>query len=131
MLKEYVYSLTLEYEAGGVGKPLLEGMVVRLDFPPRDLGCYIYTIPVDSRPAGATHRVRAWLRSPSPFNSEGDSYGSYVYQRIWSTDEFRIGGFLDFMDIDPKRVIMAAPVKRPSLRISMGESYKLGDAKGF
>lgn len=123
MLKESVYSLTLEYEAGGVGKPLLENMVVRLDFPPRDLGCHIYTIPLDSKPAGATHRIRVWLRSPSPFNSEGDSLGSYVYQRIWSTDEFRIGAYLDFTAIDPKRVILATPVERPSLRVRTSGSY--------
>ncbi|KAF9782249.1 hypothetical protein BJ322DRAFT_206150 [Thelephora terrestris] len=126
LLKETVYSLTLEYEAGGVGKALLENMVVRLDFPPRDLGCHIYTIPLDSKPVGATHRVRVWLRSPSPFNAEGDSYAAYTYQRVWSTDEFRIGGFLDFMDVDPKRVILATPVGRPPLRIRTTESFHPG-----
>ena len=125
-LKETVYSLTLEYEAGGVGKALLENMVVRLDFPPRDLGCHIYTIPLDSKPAGATHRVRVWLRSPSPFNAEGDSYAVYTYQRIWSTDEFRVGGYLDFMDVDPKRVILATPIERPMLRIQTTEFFKPG-----
>lgn len=129
MLKESIYSLTLEYEAGGVGKPLLEDMIVRLDFSPRNLGCYIYTIPLDSKPPGATHRVRVWLRSPSPFNAEGDSFGSYVYQRIWSTDEFRLGGYLDFTAIDPKRVILATPTGRPSLRIRTMDSYKTGDMK--
>ncbi|KAF9777406.1 hypothetical protein BJ322DRAFT_658674 [Thelephora terrestris] len=101
-------------------------MVVRLDFPPRDLGCHIYTIPLDSKPVGATHRVRVWLRSPSPFNAEGDSYAAYTYQRVWSTDEFRIGGFLDFMDVDPKRVILATPVGRPPLRIRTTESFHPG-----
>ena len=125
-LKESVYSLTIEYEAGGVGKPLLENMIVRLDFPPRDLGCHIYSIPLDSKPVGATHRLRIWLRSPSPFNSEGDSFRTYTYQRVWSTDEFRIGGFLDFMDIDQKRVILAAPLERPALRIHTAESFRFG-----
>jgi hypothetical protein len=128
-LKEFVYSLTLEYEAGGVGRSLLEGMIVRLDFPPRDLACHIYTIPLESKPAGATHRLRVWLRSPSPFSAEGDSFHTYTYQRVWSTDEFRIGGFLDFTDIDPRRVILAVPAERPNLRICTTESFKLGRAE--
>jgi len=126
LLKESVYSLTLEYEAGGVGKPLLENLIVRLDFPPRELGCHIYTIPLDSKPVGATHRLRIWLRSPSPFTLDGESYRKYTYQRIWSTDEFRVGGFLNFVDIDPKSVIVAEPGERPNLRISTNEYYKLG-----
>jgi hypothetical protein len=130
MLKETVYSLTLEYEAGGVGKTLLDNMVVRLDFPPRELGCHIYTIPLDSKPSGATHRVRVWLRSPSLFSPAEDSFRAYTYQRIWSTDDFRVGGFLDFMDIDPKRVILATPVERPPLRIRTGETSKLGRIDG-
>lgn len=125
-LKENVYALTLEYEAGGVGKALVENMVVRLDFPPRDLGCHIYTIPLDSKPIGATHRVRVWLRAPSLFDSEEDPHRSYTYQRIWSTDEFRVGGFLDFSDIDPKRVILATPVERPALRVRTTETFQPG-----
>lgn len=101
-------------------------MIVRLDFPPRDLGCHIYAIPLDSKPVGATHRLRVWLRSPSQFSPEGESYRTYTYQRVWSTDDFRVGGFLDFMDIDPKRVVMAAPLERPTLRIHTAESFKLG-----
>ena len=125
-MKQSVYSLTLEYEAGGVGKALLENMIVRLDFPPSELSCHIYTIPLNSRPAGATHRLRVWLRSPSPFTVEEDLHSSYTYQRIWSTDEFRVGGYLDFMDIDPKRVIVATPVERPPLRICTTESHRPG-----
>lgn len=115
--KESVYALTFEYEAGGVGKALLENMIVRLDFPPKELSCHIYTIPLLSKPAGATHRVRVWLKSPSPFSLEEDLHPSYTYQRIWSTDDLRLGGYLDFSDIDPKRVIVAAAVERPPLRI--------------
>ena len=125
-LKQSVYSLTFEYEAGGVGKTVLENMIVRLDFPPSKLGCHIYTIPLISKPAGATHRVRVWLKSPSPFTMEENLHPSYTYQRIWSTDEFRIGGYLDFMDIDPKRVILATPVERPPLRIRTTDSHLPG-----
>lgn len=104
----------------------MEGLVVRLDFPPRELGCHIYTIPLDSKPPGATHRVRIWLRSPSPFNPDDNSIRAYTYQRIWSTDEFRVGAFLDFSEVDPKRVILATPFERPSLRIRTTESFAPG-----
>jgi len=126
-LKETVYSLTFEYEAGGVGKTLLENMIVRLDFPPNELGCHIYTIPLVSKPAGATHRIRVWLKSPSPISMGEDTvYPSYTYQRIWSTDEFRVGGYLNFSDIDPKKVIMAAPVQRPPLRLRTPDPHRPG-----
>ena len=116
-----MYSLTFEYEAGGVGKTLLENVIVRLDFPPQELGCHIYTIPLISKPAGATHRVRVWLKSPSPFNREEDPHHSFTYQRIWSTDEFRVGGYLNFLDVDPKRVVLAAPVENPPIRVRTTE----------
>ena len=125
-LKESVYSLTFEYEAGGVGKALLENMIVRLDFPPQKLSCHIYTIPLVTKPVGATHRVRVWLKTPSPYNTEEDPDRSHTYQRIWSTDEFRVGGYLDFSDIDPRRVILAAPVERPPLRVRTTESFAPG-----
>jgi len=98
-------------------------MVVRLDFPPSELSCHIYAIPLDSKPAGATHRIRVWLRSPSPLSAGEGLLPSYTYQRIWSTDEFRVGGYLDFMDIDPRRVILAAPVERPPLRLRTTEPH--------
>jgi len=104
-------------------------MIVRLDFPPEKLSCHIYTIPLISKPAGATHRIRVWLKSPSPFNAEEDLYPSHTYQRIWSTDEFRVGGYLDFMDIDPSRVVLAAPVEKPPLRLRTTESYRPGPAE--
>lgn len=128
-LKETVYALTFEYEAGGVGKPLLENMIVRLDFPPHELSCSIYTIPLVSKPAGATHRLRVWLRSPAAFSLEEGSHHSYTFQRIWSTDEFRVGGYLDFMDVDPKRVILASLLERPPLRVRTTESYPAGLAE--
>ena len=125
-LEGSIYALALEYEAGGVGKALFENMIVRLDFPPHTLSCHIYTIPLISKPAGATHRVRIWLKTPSPFNTAEDSHRSYTYQRIWSTDEFRVGGFLDFQDIDPKRVILATPLERPPLRLRTTASPRPG-----
>jgi hypothetical protein len=100
-------------------------MIVRLDFPPSELACHIYTIPLASKPAGATHRIRVWLKSPSPLSMEDGLHPSYTYQRIWSTDEFRLGGYLDFLDIDPKRVILAAPIERPPLRVRTTESHRV------
>jgi len=116
-LKESVYSFSLEYEAGGVGRNLFEDLILRLDCPPQHVACHIYTIPLQSRPPGASHRIRVWLKTASMFNSDNDSYQSYIYQRIWSTDDFRIGADLDFREIDG-RVILGQLVARPTLRVA-------------
>ena len=72
------------------------------------------------------HRLRVWLRSPSPFTIEEELHPSSTYQRIWSTDEFGVEGYLNFMNIDPKRVTIATPVERPPLRIYTTESHRPG-----
>jgi len=53
--------------------------------------------------------LRVWLKSPSIFNSDQDPRQCYIYQRVWITDDFRVGGDLDFREID-RRVIMGEPV---------------------
>jgi hypothetical protein len=69
---------------------------------------------VQSLPAGATHRLRIWLRGlvpltndpamshPLPFND------SYIYQRVFQLDDFKIGGRLEFHALGNK-LVMAFP----------------------
>ena len=123
-MKQSVYSLTLEYEAGGVGKALLENMIVRLDFPPGELGCHIYTIPPLSKPAGAMHRLQVWLRSP--FTIEEDLHFLCRCGGSGRPMSSELGGYLDFMDIDPRRITAATPVKRLPLRIRTTEPHRSG-----
>ncbi|KAI0268153.1 hypothetical protein BC834DRAFT_678804 [Gloeopeniophorella convolvens] len=108
------YSLSLEYEGNGIGRVLFNDYILRLDCPPEDLDFVIYTIPVLSTPRGATHRIRVWLRVPTssadsvPSLSSAGPSREYVYQRIWSTDDFKVGSSLDFTALGPK-LIMAVP----------------------
>lgn len=66
-------------------------------------------------PVGATHKLRVWLRSlvpltndpamahPLPFND------SYIFQRIYKLEEFKIGGRLEFGALGHKLVMGFAP----------------------
>jgi hypothetical protein len=108
-----VYSLSLEYDGCGVGRVLFSDLIVTLDCPPEHLTFVLYTIPVTSTPQGATHRIRLWLRAPEEVGptppQEGDPPSSqFIYQRIWSTDAFKVGNSLDFNALGPK-LIMGVP----------------------
>jgi len=109
-----VYSLSLEYDGCGVGRVLFGDVVVGLDCPPEHMDFVIYTIPVSSTPRGATHRIRLWLRAPvqaAPTSSQAAdlSLTKFIYQRIWSTDSFKVGNCLDFSALGPK-LILGAPI---------------------
>ncbi|KAJ8593155.1 hypothetical protein M405DRAFT_731966 [Rhizopogon salebrosus TDB-379] len=104
-----LYSLSLEYEAGGVGRTLFEDRYLRLECEPQIVTFMIYTIPMSSTPTGASHRLRVWLRTPfvslSPASSAISSGESYIYQRIWKSDDFRLGAGLNFEALGPQLVM--------------------------
>ena len=106
-----MYSYSLEYEANGVGETLFTDCKLRLDGNPESLTFLIFTIPSQSIPVGASHKLRVWLRSLVPLASgdptayAGAYKDSYVYQRIWKTDTFKVGGRLDFESLGPKMVM--------------------------
>ncbi|PPQ67596.1 hypothetical protein CVT25_012090 [Psilocybe cyanescens] len=108
--KTYAYSM--EYEANGVGDMLFEDYKLRVDEDPRKITFLIFTIPSNSIPAGASHKVRVWLRSlvPLPTSDPTTSYAlpfndSFIYQRIWKCDNFKMGARLDFGSLGPKMVM--------------------------
>ncbi|KAG0702423.1 hypothetical protein DFH29DRAFT_921502 [Suillus ampliporus] len=105
-----LYSISLEYEAGGAGRTLFEDCYLRLECEPQIVTFMIYTIPVSSTPPGASHRLRFWLRTPfvshSPASSAISQSGeSYIYQRIWKSDDFKLGAGLNFDALGPKLVM--------------------------
>ncbi|KAG1805721.1 uncharacterized protein BJ212DRAFT_1391204 [Suillus subaureus] len=104
-----LYSLSLEYEAGGAGRTLFENHYMRLECEPQIVSFLIYVIPVTSTPAGASHRLRFWLRTPfvsqSPASSTVSQSESYIYQRIWKSDDFKIGAGLNFEALGSKLVM--------------------------
>ncbi|KDQ64201.1 hypothetical protein JAAARDRAFT_27828 [Jaapia argillacea MUCL 33604] len=100
------YKLTLDYKAGGVGRTLFEDLELQLDCDPQEVLFVIYTVPMTSIPPGATHRVRLWLRCPVAASRTSTHAQAYVYQRIWKSDELKVGSELDFSLLG-RNVIMA------------------------
>jgi len=70
--------------------------------------CISSSTPSNSIPAGASHKLRIWIRSVAPLAAANTSaYGlpfndSYIYQRIWKEDSFKIGSRLDFESLGAK-----------------------------
>ncbi|KAJ7194544.1 hypothetical protein GGX14DRAFT_678614 [Mycena pura] len=113
-----LYRYSVEYDAGGVAAPLVDDLRLLVDGDPRRLTFHLYTVPIRSVPAGASHRLRVWLRSPLPRDDDAaaaqaqaqlpGAERSYVYQRLWKSDAFKIGGRLDFEALGPK-LMMGRP----------------------
>ena len=125
--KLYKYSLT--YEANGVGDTLFEDLRLRLDGDPRAVTFLILyaplvkqfvrlliatcsTVQTASVPVGASHKIRVWIRSLVPLTATDPSTSyalpfndSYIYQRIWKCDSFKIGGRLDFESLGSKMIM--------------------------
>jgi len=105
-----VYKYSLEYEANGVGDTLFEDFRLKLDFDPRAITFLIYSTPSNSIPSGASHKLRVWLRSQVHLPADQMTYSlpfndSYIYQRIWKFDGFKIGSRLDFDSLGAKMVM--------------------------
>ncbi|KAJ7827656.1 hypothetical protein B0H14DRAFT_2814010 [Mycena olivaceomarginata] len=65
-----------------------------------------------SVPAGASHRLRVWLKTRRDDLGAGALDDSYVYQRVWKSDAFKIGARLDFEALGP-RIVMGSPARVP------------------
>ncbi|KAJ6515261.1 hypothetical protein C8R45DRAFT_1086481 [Mycena sanguinolenta] len=104
------YRYTMDYVAGGVGNVLMDDLRLRIEGDPRQVTFLVYTVPVRSAPTGASHRVRLWLKTrsdpPTPVSpTQAPAVESYVYQRVWKSDAFKIGARLDFEAIDARLVM--------------------------
>ncbi|KIK03166.1 hypothetical protein K443DRAFT_488309 [Laccaria amethystina LaAM-08-1] len=107
-----LYKYSLEYEAQGVGGVLIDDFRLKLDSDPKTVSFLIYSVPSNSVPTGAAHKLRVWLRSLVPLaaNNPSATYNlpfndSYIYQRVWKTDSFKIGSRLEFETLGPKMVM--------------------------
>ena len=89
---------------------------------------------MESKPPGASHRLRVWLRSlitltsndpntsyPLPFND------SYIYQRLYKSDNLKMGGRLDFASLQNK--VATAFLNGPP-QVIVSEVPKEGNATG-
>ncbi|KAJ7584346.1 hypothetical protein C8J56DRAFT_149924 [Mycena floridula] len=116
LISEDLYKYTLEYDANGVGGVLIEDFRLILHGDPRKATFLIYTVPMQSAPEGASHRVRVWLKTYSSAPVDPTSTfslpfsDSYVYQRIWKSDSFKIGAQLDFGSLANRKMVMGFSV---------------------
>jgi hypothetical protein len=78
----------------------------------RRVAFLVYTVPVRSVPAGASHRLRAWLKTRRDDPSAGALDDSYAYQRVRRSDAFKIGARLNFEALGP-RIGMGCPADAP------------------
>ncbi|KAJ7034139.1 hypothetical protein C8F04DRAFT_1102373 [Mycena alexandri] len=109
-LGDRYFRYTMEYTANGVGKILMNDLRLRVDGDPRRVAFLIYTIPVRSAPAGASHRLRVWLKTRAlppdgAAPSQSPAVDAHVYQRVWKSDAFKIGHRLDFQALGPSLVM--------------------------
>ncbi|KAF6761984.1 hypothetical protein DFP72DRAFT_1041456 [Ephemerocybe angulata] len=130
-----LYKYSLEYEAGGVGGGLFDDLRLKLDVDPRSVTFLIFTVPSNSVPAGASHKLRVWLRTLIPV-SHGDPSAAYVlpfndayvYQRLWKTDDFKVGSNLQFENLGPKMVMGFSLGGPECIRVPVGRGYEGGFA---
>ncbi|KII94658.1 hypothetical protein PLICRDRAFT_33472 [Plicaturopsis crispa FD-325 SS-3] len=111
-VSECEYDLSMEYEAGGVARTLFDDQHITFDCDPSAVMFLIYTISVSSNPPGGAHRIRLWVRTPGtgrdiPLSTSHATQQSFVYQRLWRSDDLRIGARLDFGGLG--KSVMATP----------------------
>ncbi|KAF5387620.1 hypothetical protein D9615_000711 [Tricholomella constricta] len=108
-VNENTYKYSLDYEANGVGANLFEDLRLRIDGDPRTVTFLIYSVPINSVPAGSSHRIRVWLKSLVNLSANTPAalpfHDSYIYQRIWKSDTFKIGARLDFESMSNKAIM--------------------------
>lgn len=66
------------------------------------------SVPITSTPPNASHRLRVWIRTPSSdlaTSTVSFPNDSYIYQRLWKSDNFKVGSELNFEALGSKTVI--------------------------
>ncbi|KAG5654243.1 hypothetical protein H0H81_005930, partial [Sphagnurus paluster] len=119
-------------------------MQLRIDSDPRTVTFLIYSVPITSTPVGALHRIRVWLKSLVTVSANAPTalpfHDSYVYQRLWKTDAFKLGARLDFEGMASAGKIMmgfaagppqmvAVPAKPTTPTPSITSSVRILDEK--
>jgi len=82
------YSISLNYEAGGITGLLCRSLSLRITCPLADVRFMIYVIQCESQPKGARHKIRLWVKS-----RDG------ACQKLWQKDNWWLGGDLDFSTV--------------------------------
>jgi hypothetical protein len=107
----------MEDTAGGVRNILMDDLRLRVEGDPYRVAFLVYTVPVRSVPAGASHRLRVWLKTRRDDPSARARRLIYVYQRVRRSDAFKIGARLDFEALGP-RIGMGSPAGAPQMVVT-------------
>ncbi|KAG6866117.1 hypothetical protein C0991_008425 [Blastosporella zonata] len=116
-VNDNLYKYSIDYDANGVGGNLIEDFRLRIDGDPRTVTFLIYSVPINSVPAGSSHRIRIWAKSLVSQSAAEHStlpfQDSYIFQRIYKNDMFKLGGQLDFENMSNKATMgfVAGPVQ--------------------
>ncbi|KAG5724742.1 hypothetical protein E4T56_gene8038 [Termitomyces sp. T112] len=136
-VNENLYKYSIDYDSNGIGGNLIEDLRLRIDGDPRTVTFLIYSVPINSVPAGSSHRIRIWTKSLVNTSSTEPStlpfQDSYIFQRIHKNDVFKIGAHLDFEKMSTKAtmgfavgsvqtVVMSSPPPPPPLSSSASRS---------
>ncbi|KAG6902467.1 hypothetical protein C0995_016329 [Termitomyces sp. Mi166 len=118
-VNENLYKYSIDYDSNGIGGNLIEDLRLRIDGDPRTVTFLIYSVPINSVPAGSSHRLRIWTKSlvntPGPTTDLPTLpfQDSYIFQRIYKNDMLKIGAHLDFENMSTKAIMgfAAGPVQ--------------------
>ena len=80
----------------------------------------ISTVPITSTPPNASHRLRLWIRTPASSSSPASSLNSlqnpsFIYQRLWKSDSFKLGSGLNFEVLSKKFVMGVRDARGPRI----------------
>jgi hypothetical protein len=78
------------------------------------------SVPATSTPPNATHRLRLWIRTPTGPQSPTSSVNShqnqsYIYQRLWKSDNFKLGSELNFQALSSNLVMGVRDARGPKI----------------
>lgn len=78
------------------------------------------SVPASSTPPNASHRLRLWIRTPAWTQSPASSVNSFeiqsfIYQRLWKSDNFKLGSELNFEALSSKLVMGIRDARGPKI----------------
>lgn len=87
----------------------------------------VSSVPVTSTPPNASHRLRLWIRTPVATVSSSSSVisheqQSYIYQRLWKSDNFKLGSELNFETLSSKLVMGVRDARGPQVQMISRET---------
>jgi hypothetical protein len=89
---------------------------------------FISSVTVTSTPPDASHRLRLWIRTPAAPQSPSSSVNSlenhsFIYQRLWKSDSFKLGSELNFQTLSSKLVMGVRDARGPQVQATLQKTF--------